>query len=353
MMLKSITLLLLLSSTQGWLFKPKPKQVCYPNIGCFSNAQPFNNAKRTLPQSPSTIDTTFNLYTRQNTDTAQILDPYDTNTVSSSHFDPSLPTIFITHGFQDTAKSGWPLEIKNALLQNGDMNVIAVDWSKGTQGRIYRQSAANTRVVGATIGNMIKVLRDSFSLPLGQVHLIGHSLGAQIMGYAGDRVRGIGRITGLDPAGLYFEKFDTKVKLDPTDANFVDVIHTDGASLLEMAFGIRTPNGHVDFYPNGGTRQPGCKRSLWSNIQNFFQGKMGKISSSIACSHMRAIDFFTESINSSCEFKAYLCTSYLEFYSGKCKSCANGCNRMGFHADKNVHGKFYLQTNAAPPFCKI
>ncbi|XP_061162928.1 inactive pancreatic lipase-related protein 1-like [Saccostrea echinata] len=352
-MLKSLTFLLLLTSTQGlWFLKSKPKQVCYPHVGCFSNAKPFNNARGTLPQSPSKIETTFSLYTRQNRDTAQILDPYNTNTVSNSNFDSNLPTIFITHGFQDTAKSGWPLEMKDALLENGDMNVIAVDWSKGTQGTIYRQSAANTRVVGATIGNMIKALRDSVSLPLGQVHLIGHSLGAQIMGYAGDWVRGIGRITGLDPAGLYFEKFDTKVKLDPSDASFVDVIHTDGASLLEMAFGIRTPNGHVDFYPNGGTRQPGCKRNLWSNIQNFFQGKMGKISASVACSHMRAIYFFIESINSSCGFKAYLCTTYWDFYRGKCMSCANGCNRMGYHVDKNVHGKFYLQTNAAPPFCK-
>ncbi|XP_061197857.1 inactive pancreatic lipase-related protein 1-like [Saccostrea echinata] len=351
MMLKSITLLLLLSSTQGW-WLIKPKKVCYTHIGCFSNAKPFNNAHGTLPQSPSKIETTFSLYTRQNKDTAQILDPYNTNTLSNSSFDSNLPTIFITHGYKDTAKSGWPLQMKDAFLEKGDMNVIAVDWSKGTKKRIYRQSAANTRVVGATIGNMIKALRDNFSLPLGQVHLVGHSLGAQIMGYAGDWVQGVGRITGLDPAGLYFEKFDTKVKLDPSDALFVDVIHTDGASLMELAFGIRTPNGHVDFYPNGGTRQPGCKRDLWTNIVNFFKGKFGWISANISCSHMRAIFYFIESIISSCEFKAFPCTSYWNFYRGSCISCANGCNRMGYHVDKSVHGKFYLQTNAAPPFCK-
>ncbi|XP_062609022.1 inactive pancreatic lipase-related protein 1-like [Saccostrea cucullata] len=180
--------------TQGWWLKSK---VCYQHVGCFSNAKPFHNAWLKLPQSPSTIDTTFNLYTRQNTDTAQILNPYDTNTVSSSHFDSSLPTVFITHGFQDTAKSGWPLDMKDALLQNGDLNVIAVDWSKGTDGLLYFQSVANTRLVGATIGNMIKTLQDSASLSVEEVHLIGHSLGAQIMGYAGDWVEGIGRITGM------------------------------------------------------------------------------------------------------------------------------------------------------------
>lgn len=41
--------------------------------------------------------------------------------------------------------------------------------------------------------------------------------------------------------------------LDPTDAHFVDVLHT-GAGIL----GQWGPNGHADFYLNGGTSQPGC-----------------------------------------------------------------------------------------------
>ena len=38
-----------------------------------------------------------------------------------------------------------------------------------------------------------------------------------------------------------------------TDADFVDVIHTDLKGL-----GIDQPIGHLDFYPNGGDVQPGC-----------------------------------------------------------------------------------------------
>lgn len=33
--------------------------------------------------------------------------------------------------------------------------------------------------------------------------------------------------SGLDPAGPYFEDTDIIVRLDPSDASFVDVIHTD------------------------------------------------------------------------------------------------------------------------------
>lgn len=41
--------------------------------------------------------------------------------------------------------------------------------------------------------------------------------------------------------------------LDHTDALFVDILHT-GAGIL----GQWGPNGHADFYVNGGSSQPGC-----------------------------------------------------------------------------------------------
>lgn len=65
------------------------------------------------------------------------------------------------------------------------------------------------------------------------VHLIGHSLGAHTAGYAGEKLRGnIGRITGLDPAEPYFQGMPSHVRLDYTDAQLVDVIHTDGKSIF-------------------------------------------------------------------------------------------------------------------------
>jgi pancreatic triacylglycerol lipase len=39
-------------------------------------------------------------------------------------------------------------------------------------------------------------------------------------------------MSGLDPAEPLFQDMPTFVRLDPTDADFVDVIHTDSKSIM-------------------------------------------------------------------------------------------------------------------------
>ena len=63
---------------------------------------------------------------------------------------------------------------------------------------------------------------------------------------------------GLDPAGPFFEFKHPDTRLDKTDADFVDAIHTDTKTLVVKGFGTIQEMGDVDFYPNGGYLQPGC-----------------------------------------------------------------------------------------------
>ena len=108
--------------------------------------------------------------------------------------------------------------------------------------------------------------------------MVGHSLGAHLMGKAGRTFTNqlpshplIGRVTGMDPAGPRF--FDGPILsaipelaeniLTPESAQFVDVIHTDGALKpgavwLPPRLGALVQLGHIDFYPSGGSIQPGC-----------------------------------------------------------------------------------------------
>lgn len=61
------------------------------------------------------------------------------------------------------------------------------------------------------------------------------------------------RITGLDPAMPLFITSGKADKLDPSDASYVDVIHTNA-----LVQGKMERCGHADFYMNGGIMQPGC-----------------------------------------------------------------------------------------------
>lgn len=67
-----------------------------------------------------------------------------------------------------------------------------------------------------------------------QMHLVGFSLGAQIMSLTSRAVMTfsnnrhfIGRLTGLDP-GQLGSFVDTLGRLSPNDATFVDSVHTEG-----------------------------------------------------------------------------------------------------------------------------
>lgn len=93
---------------------------------------------------------------------------------------------------------------------------------------------------------------------------------AHIAGAAGKRVRNgrVNTIIGLDPAGPLFNVNDAPNRLASTDAEYVEVIHTDTPNL-----GIGDPIGDVDFYPNGGTGMPGC----FSKIKNSSQTKSLRI----------------------------------------------------------------------------
>jgi len=149
--------------------------------------------------------------------------------------------------------------MKNALLDIENLNVLIVAWGDGAKFPDYSQAASNIRTVARELNLIVKGIRSIFKPSRLLIHCIGHSLGAQMCGLAGSEseIR-FERISALDPAGPFFENTDPIVCVDSSDAKFVDVIHTNGGTLLESKFGLRAPVGHMDFFVNGGEFQPGC-----------------------------------------------------------------------------------------------
>ncbi|CAB3247735.1 unnamed protein product [Arctia plantaginis] len=179
--------------------------------------------------------------------------------IMSSH----KPLKIITHGWKSSADKEGVEDIKTAYLETKNVKVITIDWSEVADS-IYPWVAYQAKGIGAKVAQFISALHKRYNITGKQFHLIGHSLGAHIMGIAASRSNfTVDRITGLDPARPLFEypSFKHLENLDPSDADFVDVIHTCCGVL-----GYEAPTGTVDFYPNSGfPPQPGC-----GSIQKIF-----------------------------------------------------------------------------------
>ncbi|KAM9332991.1 lipase member H-like isoform 1-T3 [Pholidichthys leucotaenia] len=290
------------------------------------------------------LDVRLLLYTRDNPTCGTLMS--HTNLSASPQFNVSKPATFVIHGYRPNGSPpAWVYKFKDLLLAKEDTNVIMVDWNRGATNVNYLESVKNTRKAGGNLTAFIQMTKDH-GASLSSIHLIGVSLGAHISGFVGANLGGaIGRITALDPAGPQFKGNPPEDRLDPTDAQFIDVLHTDMDAL-----GFREPLGHIDFYANGGADQPGCPLTIFSGTSYF------------KCDHQRSVYLFLESVNQTCASKAFPCSSYKEFLDGNCLNCnqfgAAGCPLFGYDVIKWKDAllnlgktKAYFRTNGQSPFC--
>ncbi|GFS42151.1 pancreatic lipase-related protein 2 [Nephila pilipes] len=326
--------------------------VCYGKLGCFWSGPPFQHPfYRPIsvpPLPPELQKVTYFLYTRSNNDVAFVFSALQLQFALVSKFRPSKPTRIIIHGVTDgVLLSTWMRDLKNRFLEMADENVILVDYACRFPPMFW--NSANGRVVGAQIWQLIDFLQKHFGTSPESFHLIGHSLGAHIAGYAGERLHNLGRITGLDPGAAYFQNVPDIVKLDPTDALFVDVIHSSpGRNFLE-GLGTIEDIGHVNFSPGRPSKCLPQKR--------LYEGATAieTLQNTLFCRHFRSIEYFIFSFNQKgCLFVGAECSSWEEFYAGRCNCGTDGskCRFMGqFATSAPYERRYYLRLRNDRPYC--
>ncbi|KFD55146.1 hypothetical protein M513_04064 [Trichuris suis] len=334
----------------------KIDKVCYPPYGCFKMSAKFAHMK-VLPQSPEQIDTTFWLFTPGQNHP----EPLNFPPMLAEQLNTSRQLYILIHGFGHFPI--WIVPMTEELLKK-DINVIVVDWTKGSRPPNYYQAASNSRVVGAMVAALVTDVLNSTSYTMKDITLVGFSLGCHVCGFAGKKLREpkLSRIVALDPAGPLFSGHGPKVRLAPTDADFVQCIHTDGKGFMNGGLGTMQPMGHVDFYANGGKVQLGCPRNvkeviidLWSLNSSTFE--------TLTCSHARAPMLYIETIktikdDNPCGFSAVQCKSTEEWEMGKCFYCPlnRTMSLFGFGLSSLMpQGTFYFATrnhnDYSAPFC--
>ncbi|OWK05691.1 hypothetical protein Celaphus_00012568, partial [Cervus elaphus hippelaphus] len=271
------------------------------------------------------------LYTRRNPTCAEAI-----NSTVLGNLNVTKKTTFVVHGFRPTGSPPvWIEDLVEGLLSVEDMNVVIVDWNRGATTVMYNHASSKTRKVATVLKEFMDLMLAE-GTSVDDIYMIGVSLGAHIAGFVGKMYDGqLGRITGLDPAGPLFNGKPPEDRLDPRDAQFVDVIHSDTDAL-----GYKKPLGNIDFYPNGGLDQPGCPKTIFGGMQYF------------KCDHQRSVYLYLSSLRENCAITAYPCDSYRDYRNGKCVNCGKPqtepCPVLGYYAD---NWKDYLR-EGDPPMIK-
>ena len=139
-------------------------------------------------------------------------------------------------------------------------NVIAVHWQPLSTWDNYFTAAKNSVKVGQYAGQVLglDLLINGLGQKPEQIHAIGHSLGAHLVGHFARTIqfkaRSIARVTGkfnfgnvkslfsiltlfhpgLDPAKPWFDLSDESNRISKEDATLVDIIHTNSGFLLDV-----------------------------------------------------------------------------------------------------------------------
>ncbi|XP_047019796.1 pancreatic triacylglycerol lipase-like [Helicoverpa zea] len=254
-----------------------------------------------------------------------------------------LKTVFYTFGYRGKVKGPATTAMIQAYVAKNKSNICLLNWEGEAESTLlgtrigYLYAVNNAVKIGNQLGDALVTLIKA-GLNVVDLQLIAHSLGAHLMGYAGRRARKLGyiipRVTGLDPAGVFFEGFTIYQALDRRSGLFVDVIHTDAGG-----YGMRKSDVTVEFWPNTDEKesQPGCP-----------VGDFEMFTKESLCSHDRAWQYYSESLAYPTALQAVYANSFEEWNT-------NGGNTnqtiyMGDLTNTQAKGSYYLRTSNSSRF---
>lgn len=307
----------------------------------------------------------FRLFTRRNKDECQEISPTDLSTIWNSNFNPKEFTRIVIHGYTENGNVPWMKDMCQTFLKIEDCNCVITDWGASSM-TMYAQAANTIYSVGENVASLLNALKSVYPGHCTKIHLIGHSLGSHIAGHAGRLFPNITRITGLDPANIYFENTPPSVRMDKCHAKLVDVIHTSSRPFTELGLGLKQAVGHLDFYPNKGDWMPECNNTRSVNPVevlcllspligplnysqcgqaeppcpestkhvNLTMKTLSEYNMKAFCDHYQAIQYFKESIIDRKKFRSFPCESAEKAQAGECPTdgAGEGLPTMGFHA---------------------
>lgn len=229
-----------------------------------------------------------------------------------SGFSLTQQTVLYTHGWMETGQSGWLQRVRSQYwlifqYKRPTFNLLIFDWSEVAAKR-YGRAARKSPNLGGILYKFFDALHARYNYQMSNVHLVGYSMSAHIIGTAGRLLSRMGKrirqITAIDPAGPCFftgKKFARRHSLTSDVADLVVALH--------YSYSSARPIGGVDIFVNGGDEQS-LSGTNWmgSGLNNL--GAASHQSSSLVTA-------------GECFGVAYECDNHDKFLSGACAICSD------------------------------
>lgn len=253
------------------------------------------------------------------------------------NLDVSRKLLFFVPGYKSHISKKTEELIRQTFSSDPNIYLIIIDHSAYTSARggkieSYERSVFYTYYIGTALGNLLADFHTK-RYPSKNIHAIGHSLGSQMLGFAGTAYTAatnekIWRITALDPAGPCFSNSIIEDQIRSGVAEYVEVYHCNSGGL-----GTTSVLADADFFLNKGNKQPPCHEGL-------IPGK-GE-SDAAKCSHKKCLEYWTKTVHVPNWYLAWKCDSYDHFAKGLC--AGNEVAIAGYWNPGNATGVFYAST---------
>lgn len=136
-------------------------------------------------------------------------------------------------------------------------------------------------------------------------------------------------LSGIDPAGLNYRNVSDSQRISTRSGKLVEIVHTSSE------WGLIEAVGHIDFYVNGGMRQPSCKPLM----------------SHVLCSHVLGYEYWIAAVKNPRSFVGVRCSDNNQFLKEQCDYTIKAYMAENYFLNQHFKkGKYYLQTRNSPPY---
>ncbi|XP_028033885.1 pancreatic triacylglycerol lipase-like [Bombyx mandarina] len=295
------------------------------------------NHNKTLNLGVSEVQVYFYDF-QNNFNTSYPIDVAVEGITSTYNLDVTRKLIFYVPGYKSQIDKNNPELVRQTFKDVQNTYLIIIDHSSYTSDRggrfeSYARSVSFVYYIGKALGKVLADLHNK-GYPSKNIHCIGHSLGAQMLGHVGTTYteltnEKVWRATGIDPAGPCFSNSLIQEQIRSGVAEYVEVYHCNAGEL-----GTTAVLADIDFFMNKkGKKQPPCHEGLIPAKGD---------SDAAKCSHKECVKYYMLSVHHPTWYLAWACDKYDDFKHGKC--AAHEVTLAGYHNPGNATGVFYVST---------